>query len=531
MRWWDNAVGYEVYLRSFADGNGDGVGDLTGLLARLDHIADLGADIVWVTPFYPSPMHDHGYDVADYRGVEPIFGDLAAVDACIAKAHDLGLRLLIDLVPNHSSSDHEWFVQSRSARDNPYRDYYIWRDPAPDGGPPNNWMSVFGGPAWTLDDQTGQYWLHLFLPEQPDLNWNNPRVRDEFDDILCFWLDRGVDGFRIDVAHALMKAEGLPDNPVAEVPDDAEMGTVASTWETLEHVHDQDQPEVLEIYRRWRAIADGYDAVLLGEVYLLEADHVARYLQDDDGLHLAFWFKPLHVRQPEALATALQEGTALRADGTAWVQGSHDRYRAATRYGGGQDGRAVQLCVATVQMGLPGVTFIYQGEELGLEDGRLTLEESQDPVALHEGDPARGRDGCRTPIPWEPGPGLGFTTAERPWLPFGERTDADTVAVQDGDPASMLAQYRELLRVRHDVIAAVRDAPVSWLTSEQGVVAYTRGNVAVAANFSDEPRRVRLERHLWAPAFCAGAVELANGVAALGPRAAVIATGVTPPTG
>ena len=490
MTWWAGAVGYEVYLRSFADRNGDGIGDLAGLLSRLEYLAWLGIDLVWVTPFYPSPMHDHGYDVADYRAVEAVFGDLDALDACIAKAHDLGMRLLIDIVPNHTSHEHPWFAASRSSRDAPQRDYYIWRDPAADGGPPNNWTSVFGGPAWTLDEATGQYWLHLFLAEQPDLNWENPAVRDEFDEILRFWLDRGVDGFRIDVAHALLKAPGLPDNPEAHVPDDAEMGSVAADWEALEHVNDINQPAVLDIYRRWRGVVEPYGGVLLGEVYLLEPDHVAPYIAGDDGLHLAFWFQPMHVRW-KSLGPSLQEGTDLPAAGVAWVQGSHDRTRAATRYGGGDLGRRRQLAVATLQAGMPGVTFVYQGEELGLEDGQLTLAEAQDPVALHEGDVAKGRDGCRTPMPWEPGPGLGFTTADQPWLPFGGRTAGDTVAVQRDDPDSMLHRYRRLLAARAEHIRG-NDAGVEWLDMPADVVAYRRGNVVVAANLGIEATAVSL---------------------------------------
>jgi alpha-glucosidase len=353
VSWWAGAVGYEVYIRSFADSDGDGVGDLGGLLGRLDYLAWLGVDVVWVTPFYPSPMRDHGYDVADFRAVEPTFGDHEVLDEVIARTHELGMRLLIDLVPNHTSSDHPWFAAARSSVDDQHRDYYVWRDPAPDGGPPNNWMSVFGGPAWTLDEASGQHWLHLFLAEQPDLNWENPAVADEFDDILRFWLDRGVDGFRVDVAHALRKAPGLPDNPPATTPDDAEMGTVAADWETLTHLHDQNQPEVLDIYRRWRQVVEPAGGVLLGEVYLLESEHVAPYIAADDGLHLAFWFQPMHVPWT-SVGTSLREGTSLRPSGVAWVQGSHDRARAATRYGGGDLGRRRQLAVATLQAGMPG---------------------------------------------------------------------------------------------------------------------------------------------------------------------------------
>ncbi|HEY8338341.1 MAG TPA: alpha-amylase family glycosyl hydrolase, partial [Egibacteraceae bacterium] len=241
-RWWRGAVGYEVYLRSFADSDGDGVGDLRGVLEHLDHLAWLGVDIVWVTPFFPSPMHDHGYDVADYCGVDPRFGTLADLDALVAAVHARGMRLLIDLVPNHTSSEHPWFRAARSSRDNPYRDYYVWRDPAPDGGPPNNWTSHFGGPAWTFDEATGQYWLHLFLPEQPDLNWANPAVADEFDAILRFWLERGVDGFRIDVAHALAKHPDLPDNPPADPADADADHALTDDFRRLQHIHDVNQP-------------------------------------------------------------------------------------------------------------------------------------------------------------------------------------------------------------------------------------------------------------------------------------------------
>lgn len=509
MAWWDNAVGYEVYLRSFADSDGDGVGDLAGLHGRLDYLAELGIDVVWVTPFYPSPMHDHGYDVADYRDVEPTFGVLADVDAVIARAHELGMRIVIDIVPNHTSSKHPWFVASRSSRGDARRDYYVWRDPAPDGGPPNNWMSVFGGPAWTFDGATGQYWLHMFLAQQPDLDWANPAVRDEFDAILRFWLEHGVDGFRIDVAHMLMKHPDLPDNPKAAVPDDAEMGTVASTWETLEHRYDQNQPEVLDIYRRWRGVVAEHDALLLGEVYLLEADHVRRFVDADDGLHLAFWFQPMHVKwSAPAMVRSIREGAGLRAGGVAWVQGSHDRYRAATRYGGGDLGRRRQLAMAVVQMGLPGVAFVYQGEELGLEEGVLTLAEAQDPVAIHEQDVARGRDGCRTPMPWAPGEGMGFTNG-RPWLPFGGRTDADTAAFQRKDPDSMLSRYRELIDIRATYLSDAGNE-VQWLDAPEGVLAYRRGGVVVAANLDDD--ECTLDLPPGRDVFAAGA--LADGVLA-----------------
>ncbi len=481
------AVGYEVYLRSFADATGDGVGDLHGLRERLGHLAWLGVDIVWITPCHPSPLADHGYDVADYLDVSGEYGGIEALDRVFEAAHELGMRVLLDLVPNHTSNRHPWFEASRADRDSPYRDYYIWRDPAPGGGPPNNWVSHFGGPAWTYDEHSGQYYCHLFLPEQPDLNWANEAVSAEFEAIIEFWLGRGADGFRIDVAHALAKHPELPDLPPAAVRGEADPDDLMTVFDRLEHVYDSNRPEVLEIYRRWREVADAHNGLILGEVYLLESDALAPYVAARDGLHLTFWFAPLHLRADDAdgLRRALAEGCSMAPGSVAWITSSHDSSRAATRFGGGPLGRARALAVAALQFGLPGVAFLYQGEELGLEDVEVPPDRAQDPTATRAGAPHRSRDVARTPMPWEPGGGLGFTSSERPWLPLGDRDSADTVAVQRDDPDALLHRYRELTGVRHTHLMD-SEVPVEWLTNEGPVIAYRRAKLVVAANIGAE---------------------------------------------
>ena len=481
--WWYDGVGYEVYIRSFADGDGDGVGDLAGITERLEHLAWLGVSVVWITPFYPSPMHDHGYDVADYVDVDRQFGTLDDFDRMIAKAHELGLKVVIDIVPNHSSSEHEWFQQARSSKDSPYRDYYVWRDPAPDGGPPNNWVSHFGGPAWTLDEATGQYWLHLFLPEQPDLNWRNPKVLDEFDKILTFWLERGVDGFRIDVAQAMVKHPDFPDLP--EATSETPAFGPQPEFDKYAHVYDLDQEETKDVFRRWRELVSPYDALLLGELYILEHDRFTRYFTHDDGLHLGFWFKPMHSEwDVDTLRVALEEGA--RGTGVSWVLSSHDRSRAATRFGGGDLGRARSLALSTVLMGLPGVPFIYQGEELGMTDGFVPPEQWADPIVKRTNDPAYSRDGCRTPMLWEPADGWGFTTSDSPWLPYGDRRPEESVAGQQDDPGSYLHRYRALVALRN-ADEDLRYGAFGWLTQTGPFLAYQRGNCVVVANTADTP--------------------------------------------
>ena len=480
LSWLHNAVGYEVYIRSFADSTGNGVGDLAGITQRLDYLAWLGIDIVWITPCYPSPMADHGYDVADYVDIEPIFGDLAVMQELIDRAHELDLRVVLDIVPNHSSNQHRWFRAAVEDPTGPYRDYYLWRDPAPDGGPPNNWVAHFGGPAWTLDDASGQYYCHLFLPEQPDLNWRNPALRAEFEQTLEFWFERGIDGFRIDVAHALIKDREFRDNP--QVADLANLTHPREQFRCFEHRYDLQQPESLEIYRDWRRIAERYDTALIGETYVLDPAGLAD-LVPGDGLHLGFWFAPMQMpwTAPDITKT-LRETSERLGDRVGWVQSSHDESRPATRFGGGDLGRRRSLAFAAMLMGLPGVPFIYQGEELGLEDGDVPPELRSDPIATRNVG-AVGRDVCRTPMPWEPGHNLGFSSADQTWLPLGHGVE-DSVAVQRQNPDAHVHKMRSLLQFRRQL--SDLDPIVTWLDTSEGVVAFQRGDHLFALNTNDE---------------------------------------------
>ncbi len=518
--WWSDAVGYEVYLRSFADSDGDGIGDLPGLTARLDHLVDLGVDIVWVTPFYPSPMADFGYDVADHTDVDPRFGTLADFDRLVEAVHARGMRLLIDLVPNHTSDQHPWFRSARSSRDSPHRNFYLWRDPGPDGGPPNNWRSHFGGPAWSFDEASGQWWCHLFLPEQPDLDWANPAVREAFLGIIGFWLDRGADGFRIDVAHALLKHPSLADDPVlVEVGPDA---TPREAFDALRHDHDLDQPGTLDIYRDWHRLARRHDAMLLGEVYLDSAEAVGAYVADGV-LDVSFFFPVLHTRWEPDVLRSVVEATLTHGRGRfAWVHSSHDDPRAPTRFGGGVQGRRRALSFLAFTAFLPGPLFLYQGDELGLVDGEVDPSAAADPVTTRNANAGgEGRDPVRTPMPWTPREAnLGFSTGT-PWLPVARNhTAADTVAAQRDDPASTLHAVRRLLRARRERLP--NGAPVAPLTEVPGsVLGYRRGAQLVVLNAGSAPASVP-----WSGsgslAFSNGEVELTPDGVVVGPDAVAV---------
>ncbi len=455
--WWQSTVVYQIYPRSFADASGDGIGDLAGIEAHLDHIAGLGVGAIWLSPIYPSPQADFGYDVADYCDVDPTFGSLGDLDRLVAAAHGRALKVLLDWVPNHTSNQHPWFLESRSSRTNPKRDWYVWRDSAPGGGPPNNWIAEFSGgrePAWTFDQATGQWYLHLFLPEQPDLNWDHPDVRAAMHATLRFWLDRGVDGFRMDVIHLIGKLEGLPD-------DDADRVAAG-----LSHVPLNDAEVTHERLQDLRRLLDSYphEPMMVGEVFLLSPRRVARYYGDNDELHLSFNFAPMFAPWTaeawRGQVDAIQQVLDPIGAWPTWVLGNHDRPRQRTRYG--SDARA--CAAAFLVLGLRGTPFLYAGEELGLADAIIPPDRVVDPG---------GRDGCRAPIPWTKGSGHGWGTTTEPWLPFAPDAAARSVEAAEADRDSTLHLYRRLLALRQRS-PALSTGTFEWLPAPDGVLSWRR---------------------------------------------------------
>jgi alpha-glucosidase len=490
--WWRHAVIYQVYVRSFADSDGDGVGDLPGITSRLPHLADLGVDALWITPFYTSPQHDHGYDVADYCDVDPLFGTLADADALVARAHELGLRVVVDLVPNHTSDEHEWFQAALAAGPgSPERARYIFRD-SPDG-PPNNWESVFGGPAWTQVED-GQWYLHLFDATQPDLDWRNPEVAAMFEDVLRFWLDRGVDGFRVDVAHGLFKVESLRDQVIeeGERPSSGQVNTDHSMVSLdLKDEPMWDQPEVHDVYRSWHKILDesGPDKMAVAEAWTQTPESMAAFVRPDE-LDQAFNFAWLLADWSaeafrEVVTSTLAAVEPVGASPT-WVLSNHDVVRHVTRYGGGARGLARGRAATLTMLALPGSSYLYQGEELGLEQVDVAPEHRQDPSYLRTGEP--GRDGCRVPMPWSGSePPYGFGPGEgQPWIPQPDDWASLTVEAQAADPTSTLAFYREALRVRRDFAWSAGDE-VEMLDLGADILAFRRGPLTVVLNCGTTP--------------------------------------------
>ncbi len=495
--WWRGAVGYEIYVRSFADSNGDGIGDLAGITHRLDYLSWLGVDVLWLTPFYPSPGHDHGYDVSDYCAVSPHHGRLEDFDTLVTEAHRRGLRVMVDIAPNHTSIEHEWFACARRDPLGPDRNRYLWTDPAPDGGPPNNWRSHFGGPAWTLDEASGQYWCHLFLPEQPDLNWRNPAVRNDFDSILRWWIDRGIDGFRVDVAHGLVKDAALRDNPQI-APIVPNMDPI-DAFDAFQHRYDMDQAENIEIFRRWRKICAPHEVMLLGEVNAPWPDRMSRYVSPG-ALDQAFFLQTtVGGWAPEVFLPIVRTVHDTAPQGVSWVLSSHDRSRVASRFGNGEAGVRRSLAVTTLFMALGGTPFLYQGEELGLCDGVLR-NGPYDPMALRNPGTTNSRDTCRTVMPWDSSAHNGFSSSE-PWIDAEPRPPEQTVAGQQADRDAPLHRYRSLLAMRrhHPDLWQV---PLEWIeTPDPRVAALRRGSVAVVANLTDRRTSVRLGSPGWQPVF------------------------------
>lgn len=467
--WWESAVIYQVYPRSFQDSDGDGVGDLVGIERRLDYFVALGVDALWLSPIFPSPQADFGYDVADYCDVDPLFGDLAAFDRLLAAAHARGLKLLLDLVPNHSSDRHPWFVESRSSRTNPKRDWYIWRDPALGGGPPNNWISDFGGPAWTFDPATGQYYYHAFLPQQPDLNWRNPEVRAAMLDVLRFWFDRGVDGFRIDVLWHIVKHADFPDNPPNEDWREGDPHHFS-----VHQLHSTDQPEALDIACEMRALADDYgERVLVGEIYLPVERLVAYYgTPERPGVHLPFNFQLIGADwNARAIARMIADYEAALPPGgwPNWVLGNHDRPRIATRVGQRQARVAMMLLLT-----LRGTPTLYQGDETGLEDVPIPADRVQDPRELRQPGIGLGRDPVRTPMAWDASPNAGFTSDE-PWLPLHPDWLERNVAALQTNSSSLWQLTRRLLALRR-AWRALALGDIRLLAGNERVLAYERSH-------------------------------------------------------
>ena len=515
--WRRSAVIYQVYIRSFADGNGDGVGDIAGLRSRLDYLADLGVDAIWINPWYPSPMKDAGYDVSDHRAIEPVFGTLDEAAELIREAHDRGLRVLLDIVPNHTSDQHPWFRQALAApAGSPERDRFLFRDGRGPGGNelPNDWISQFGGPAWSRVSEVGpdgleipeQWYVHLYTPEQPDLNWANADVRADFERTLRFWFDRGVDGFRIDVAHSLTKAEGMPD--VGEIP-----WPPAQTGPQVDHPH-WDRDEVHEIYRDWRDLADEYadPRVFVAEAWVTRPERLARYVRADE-LHTAFNFDFLLTPWlAHTLRTSITDTIASHREVSApptWVLSNHDVAREVSRYARPQSDRRLRSlddllplpsdpdlgvrrarAAALLMLALPGGAYIYQGEELGLPEVEdLPDEVLDDPKFEQSGRTSRGRDGCRVPLPWSGDrPPFGFSPdGVNPWLPQPDRWGSLTAERELDDPESMVSLYRSALRIRR-VDPALGDGDLEWLDMPDDAIGFTREpGFSCLVNLSADP--------------------------------------------
>ncbi|MCY2687121.1 alpha-amylase family glycosyl hydrolase [Salinimicrobium sp. TH3] len=464
--WWHKGVVYQIYPRSFKDSDGDGVGDLRGIIEKLDYLKDLGVDAVWISPIYPSPMADFGYDVSDYTGIHPLFGEMKDFDELLTEVHQRGMKLILDLVPNHSSNKHPWFLESKSSKNNHKRDWYIWKDPGKDGGPPNNWLSVFGGSGWEYDEKTEQYYYHAFLKEQPDLNWRNPDLQQAMLAIMRYWLKKGVDGFRVDVMWHMIKDEQLRDDP-----PNPEYKKGMNSYSKLLPAYSTDQDEVHDIVHKMRKVIDEYDErLLIGEIYLPISKLVSYYGEDNQGAHLPFNFQLLQLPWNAARIKATideYEGALPENGWPNWVLGNHDNSRIASRVGKDQAKNAAILLLT-----LRGTPTIYYGDELGMQDVDIPKEKIQDPQALNEPGVGRSRDPERTPMQWDATKNAGFTKGD-PWLPLMVNYKEINVKKQWDQPGSMLQLHRKLLKIRAQE-PALHVGNYLPVLSQDGILSYIR---------------------------------------------------------
>ena len=501
--WWRGAVIYQIYPRSFQDSNADGIGDLPGITARLDHISGLGADAIWISPFFTSPMKDFGYDVSDYCDVDPMFGSLADFDALVARAHELGLRVMIDLVLSHTSDQHPWFKESRANRTNPRADWYVWAEPKPDGTPPNNWLSVFGGSAWAWDGRRQQYYLHNFLTSQPDLNLHNEDVQEALLDVARFWLERGVDGFRLDTINFYFADKYLRDNP--SLPPELRNDSIAPSVNPYNHqlhLFSKNQPENLEFLRKFRAVLNPYGAAAVGEVGDAQRglEIMAEYTSGGDKVQMCY---PFEMLQPKRLTAAALEETFARMAAAApdawpcWSYSNHDTVRHLTRWNLTD---AAACTYATMLACLRGSICLYQGEELGLPEAEVAFEDLQDPYGIEFWPEFKGRDGARTPMIWQTDNGQGgFTTASKSWLPVTAPHLVRSVAAQADDPGSMLAHYRRVLAFRR-AHPELRTGAMEQIGATGSAAHFIRrGDEALfcAFNLGDGEQTIRLPEGKW----------------------------------
>ncbi|WP_085308864.1 alpha-amylase family glycosyl hydrolase [Planktotalea arctica] len=527
--WWRGAVIYQIYPRSFQDSTGNGTGDLAGITQRLDHVASLGADAIWISPFFRSPMKDFGYDVSDYCDVDPMFGTIGDFDALIEKAHGLGLKVMIDLVLSHTSDQHPWFSQSRQSRDNAKSDWYVWADPKPDGTPPNNWLSIFGGSAWQWDGRREQYYLHNFLTSQPDLNFHNTDVQDALLDATRFWLERGVDGFRLDTINFYYADAQLRDNPA--LPPEERNSTIAPSvnpYNHQRHVHSKNQPENLGFLARYRAVLDEYPGVAaVGEVgdaqFGLEL--LGEYTKGDQGVHMCYAFEFLEKEPLTAprIAQVFDRFDRVAADGWAcWALSNHDVIRHTTRWNLSD---AAQQAYLTLLLLLRGSVCLYQGEELGLPEADVAFEDLQDPYGIEFWPEFKGRDGCRTPMVWEPSNAYGGFTLGKPWLPVVHEHLHRSVAEQESDPDAMLHFYRRALAYRRDMPILAKGAQ-GRLSAIGDVVRFERTfegeTLLCMVNLSDAAQRVDVEGDFENAGAVLNGADLVNGTVLLAPWGAAI---------